>query len=110
MRPPWSETGHTLSSDGSPTAEIAAASPFPRHYLYDGAGQVTHKSAPIRYKDQIRQSELRHCPGGGGGPVPVAEVRPAAERSLAADATVTGVLGQPGGPGLRSWHPSSIVD
>ena len=39
----WSTIALTLNSDGSATAEIAAASPFPRHYLYDSSGRLTHK-------------------------------------------------------------------
>lgn len=87
----WSTIMLTIDCDGTARAEIAAASRFPRHYLYDNAGQLSHKSALIRYKDWIRQSELRDSPwGGGGGPVPVAPVRTAVERSLADDILVTG--------------------
>jgi hypothetical protein len=95
----WSTIALTLSSDGSPAARIAAASPFPRHYLYDSAGRLTHKSALIRYKDWIRQPELHDNPWGGGGePVPVAPVRAAAERSLANTILVTGDYRQHGLP------------
>jgi hypothetical protein len=87
----WSTITLTLRSDGSSTAEIAAASPFPRHYLYDSGGRLTHKSALIRYKDWIRRSDLHDSPwAGGGDPVPVAPVRAAAERSLADAILVSG--------------------
>jgi hypothetical protein len=80
----WSTIALTLSADGSSTAELAAASPFPRHYLYDDAGRLTHESAVIRYKDWIRESAQRGSPwGGGGGTVPVTAVKGPAERSLA---------------------------
>jgi hypothetical protein len=80
----WSTIALTLGADGSATAEIAAASRFPRHYLYDGAGHLTHKTAVIRYKDWIRRCGVDDSPWGGGGtPVPVAAVRGPAERSLA---------------------------
>jgi len=80
----WSTITLTLRSDGSSTSEIAAASPFPRHFLYDSTGRLTHKTALIRYKDWIRRSDPDETPwGGGGGPVPVAPVRGPAERSLA---------------------------
>jgi hypothetical protein len=80
----WSTIALTLDCAGSADAQIVAASPFPRHYLYDRAGRLTHQTPLIRYKDWIRQSELRDSPwGGGGGAVPVARVRDAAERSLA---------------------------
>jgi hypothetical protein len=87
----WSTITLTLRSDGSSEAEIAAASAFPRHYLYNSAGRLTHKSALIRYKDWIRQYELHDSPwGGGGGPVPVAPVRAGPERSLADTILVAG--------------------
>jgi hypothetical protein len=80
----WSTIALTLSVDGSATAEIAAASRFPRHYLYDSAGHLTHKTAVIRYRDWIRRCDWDHIPwGGGGAPVPVTAVRGPAERSLA---------------------------
>ncbi len=80
----WSTIALTLSADGSCTAELAAASRFPRHYLYDDAGRLTHKTAVIRYKDWIRGAAQHGTPWGGGGePVPVTAVKGPAERSLA---------------------------
>jgi hypothetical protein len=80
----WSTIALTLGADGSSQAEITAASPFPRHYLYDSTGRLARKTAAIRYKDWIRRSDLGDSPWGGDGqPVPVAGVRSAAERSLA---------------------------
>jgi hypothetical protein len=80
----WSTITLTLRPDETSTARLAAASLFPRHYLYDSTGRLTHKSALIRYKDWIRRTGPRDNPWGGGGTaVPVAPVRDAAERSLA---------------------------
>jgi hypothetical protein len=87
----WSTIALTLGSDGSSTAEIGAASRFPRHYLYDSAGRLTHKSAVIQYKDWIRGSAQHDTPwGGGGAPVPVAAVKGPAECSLADTILVSG--------------------
>ena len=87
----WSTIALTLGADGSSTVEIAAASRFPRHYLYDSAGRLTHKSAVIRYKDWIRGSGQHDTPwGGGGDPVPVTAVKGPAERSLADTILVSG--------------------
>jgi len=87
----WSTLVLTLRTDGSSQAELAAASPFPRHYLYDGVGQLTYKSALIRYKDWIHRSSLPDSPWGGGGePVPVAGIRGPVERSLADAILVSG--------------------
>jgi hypothetical protein len=80
----WTTIVLTLYADGSSESKIADASAFPRHYLYDSAGQLTHKSALIRYKDWMHQSEQRRSPWAGvHEPVPTTQVKQQAERSLA---------------------------
>jgi hypothetical protein len=107
----WSTIALTLSSAGSSTAELAAASRFPRHYLYDSAGRLTHKSAVIRYKNWIRQSELRDSPWGGGGePVPVTAVKGPAERSLADTILMSGNYRQHGLPEGALLRERPIAD
>jgi hypothetical protein len=87
----WSTLAVTLRSDGSSQAELTAASPFPRHYLYDSDGQLIRKSALIRYKDWVRRSTVQDSPwGGGGDPVPVAGIRGPVEQSLADAVLVSG--------------------
>jgi hypothetical protein len=80
----WSTIALTLYIDGTSESEIADASAFPRHYLYDSAGQLTHKSALIRYKDWLYRSEQERSPWAGvHEPVPTTQVKQRAERSLA---------------------------
>jgi hypothetical protein len=80
----WSTIVLTLRADGSSESEIADASLFPRHYLYDTTGRLTHKTALIRYKDWLHKSEEEHSPWAGvSEPVPVTGVKDVAERSLA---------------------------
>jgi hypothetical protein len=80
----WSTILLTLFADGTSESEIADASAFPRHYLYDSAGRLTHKSALIRYKDWLHRSEQQRSPWAGvHEPVPTAQVKQHAERSLA---------------------------
>jgi hypothetical protein len=86
----WTMITLTLRADGTSTARLAAASPFPRHYLYGSAGKLTHKSALIRYKDWIRRSGHDDPWAGGGAPVPVTAVRGPAERSLGNAMLVSG--------------------
>jgi hypothetical protein len=87
----WTTVTLTLRADGTSAARLAAASPFPRHYLYDSAGRLTRKSALIRYKDWIRRSGHDDNPWAGGGtPVPVTAVRGPAERSLGNAMLVSG--------------------
>jgi hypothetical protein len=87
----WSTIVLTLHADGSSESEIADASLFPRHYLYDSSGRLTHKSALIRYKDWLRRSEEQRSPWAGVHQrVPMAGVKAEAERSLADTILVSG--------------------
>ena len=80
----WSTIALTLHADGTSESEIADASAFPRHYLYDSAGLLTQKSALIRYKDWLFQSEQQRSPWAGvHEPVLTTRVKQQAERSLA---------------------------
>jgi hypothetical protein len=87
----WSTVALTIHADGSTRAELAGASCFPRHYLYDTDGNLTHKSAIISYRHWLRRIEHEDSPWSGAAhPVPVAHVRGAAERSLADAILVSG--------------------
>ena len=87
----WTTITLTLHADGTSASQLAAASPFPRHYLYDSGRRLTHKSALIRYKDWISRSGNDDSPWAGGGvPVPVTAVRGPAERSLGDAMLVSG--------------------
>jgi len=80
----WSTIALTLYADGTSESEIADASAFPRHYLYDSAGQLTHKTALIRYKDWLHRSDEPRSPWAGvHESVPTTQVKQQAERSLA---------------------------
>jgi hypothetical protein len=87
----WSTITLTLYADGSAEARLTDASPFPRHYLYDSAGRLTHKSALLRYREWLRESAAYRTPwDAAAGPLPVARVNSAAERSLANAILVSG--------------------
>ena len=87
----WSTVVLTVGSDGSSRAELAAASPFPRHYLYDSSGTLIAKSALIRYEDWLRRSNEANSPWeGAGDAIPLAPVRTGVERSLADSILVSG--------------------
>ena len=87
----WSTVVLTIGADGSSRAELTAASPFPRHYLYDSAGTLIAKSALIRYQDWLHRSDQASSPwGGAGDAVPLAPVRSGVERSLADTILVSG--------------------
>jgi hypothetical protein len=80
----WSTITLTLYADGLSDARLTDASPFPRHFLYDSAGRLTHKSALLRYHDWIRESGRHAVPWDVmAGPLAVAPVNTERERSLA---------------------------
>jgi hypothetical protein len=80
----WSTITLTLHADGSSDARLTGASPFPRHYLYDSAGLLTHKSALLRYHDWISESGKHATPWDDvPGTVAVTLVTSQGERSLA---------------------------
>jgi len=87
----WSTIALTIWSDGSSRAELAAASPFPRHYMYDATGRLIAKSALIRYRAWLHRSDQATSPwGGAGDAVPLAPVRSGVEDSLADSILVSG--------------------
>ena len=89
----WSTIVLTVGVDGSSRAELTAASPFPRHYLYDATGRLTVKSALIRYRAWLRRSDHGTSPWGGGGEaIPLAPVRSGVEGSLAEAAQQAAVV------------------
>ena len=109
----WSTLSLTIHTDGRSEARIADASAFPRHYLYDTDGLLTHKTALIRYKDWLRHADHQRSPWSGSHqPVPVAAILSDAERSLADSILASGAWRQhrlPAG-GMLHDHPISNTE
>lgn len=79
----WSTVAVTLHADGSQVHEIGGASPFPRHWLYDASGALSHKSATIDYHEWSISAYGRHTPwGDSDSPALVSAVETALERQL----------------------------
>ena len=79
----WSTVALTLHADGRQECELSGASPFPRHWLYDGDGMLTHKSATVDYRTWSTSAFGRHSPWGDvDSPAVVTEVETALERQL----------------------------
>ena len=73
----------TLHADGRSEFAMTGASPFPRHWVYDGDGQLSHKSGLTDFRDWYRKSFGRHSPWGDeDSPALVTVVETALERSL----------------------------
>jgi hypothetical protein len=81
----WTTLSLTLHADGTVKSELTGASRFPRHWIYDASGRLSHKSGLADFKDWYRRSFGRHSPWGEtDSPALVTAVETALERSLSA--------------------------
>jgi hypothetical protein len=60
----WSTLVLTIRADGSSDWEVAGASPFPRHWVYDHEGALAAKTGMIDFKGWYRTAFGRHTPWG----------------------------------------------
>jgi hypothetical protein len=63
----WTTLGLTVSSAGDDRGELLGASPFPRHWVYDAAGQLHSKSAEIDFRRWREGSHTGRTPWGDEG-------------------------------------------
>jgi hypothetical protein len=81
----WTTLALTVHTDGRCERALTCASRFPRHWVYDGQGTLSHKSGLTDFKDWYRQSFGRHTPWGDqDSEALVTAVETALERSLSA--------------------------
>lgn len=79
----WTSLSLTIFDDGSADYELIGASPFPRHWLYDGDGELVAKSGTTNFKNWSRRTLPRHTPWGDtDSPALVTAVESAVEREL----------------------------
>lgn len=79
----WTTLSLTLFSDGRSECALVGASRFPRHWVYDDAGQLTAKSGLIDFNDWYRKSFGKQTPWGHqDSEAFVTTVESALERSL----------------------------
>jgi hypothetical protein len=81
----WTTLTLTLHADGRAEARMTGASRFPRHWVYDAEGRLTHKSGLADFKHWYRRSFGRHTPwGDSDSQAVVTAVETALERTLSA--------------------------
>ena len=81
----WTTLSLTLHADGREECALIGASRFPRHWVYDGNGQLSYKSGLTDFGDWFRKSFGRRSPWGDADSPPlVTAVETALERSLSA--------------------------
>jgi hypothetical protein len=79
----WTTLELTLHADGTAKAAMTGASRFPRHWVYDHDGKLSHKSGLADFKDWYRKSFGRHTPwGDADSKALVTAVESALERTL----------------------------
>ena len=79
----WTTLSLTLHADGRADFAMTGASAFPRHWVYDGQGQLSHKSGLTDYRDWYTKSFGKHSPWGDeDSPALVTAVETALERTL----------------------------
>jgi hypothetical protein len=81
----WTTLTLTLHADGRAAGTMSGHSRFPRHWIYDHQGQLTHKSGLADFKDWYRKSFGRQTPWGDtDSKALVTAVETALERTLSA--------------------------
>jgi Cyclic nucleotide-binding domain len=79
----WTTLALTIHADGRAEGLLEGASRFPRHWVYDEHGELSHKSGLADFKDWYRKSFGRHTPWGDtDSKALVTAVETALERAL----------------------------
>jgi hypothetical protein len=79
----WTTLSLTIHADGHADFELTGASPFPRHWIYDGNGALASKSGLTDFRDWFARSFGKHSPWGDeDSPALVTVVETALERTL----------------------------
>ena len=92
----WTTLALTIKADGTSEHELAGASPFPRHWIYDKDGKLVQKSGIIDFDEWYRTSHGKHTPWGDeDSPAFVTEVETALERELSYSIMRSGAASKP---------------
>jgi len=79
----WTTLALTLYADGRVERELAGASPFPRHFVYDDEGKLVQKSGVIDFKQWYRDAHGGNTPWGEEeSPALVTQVESEVEREI----------------------------
>jgi hypothetical protein len=60
----WTTLALTIKADGTAEHSLEGASPFPRHWLYDDAGNLVEKSGTIDFEQWYKESHGKNTPWG----------------------------------------------
>ena len=101
----WTTLALTLHADGRVEREVVGASPFPRHWIYDGEGRLTAKSGLVDFEEWARGAYWRDTPWGDvESPAVVTEVETALERELSRT-----IMGGGARPSIRTLAAGEVL-
>jgi hypothetical protein len=81
----WTTLGLTIKADGTAEHSLEGASPFPRHWVYDDAGNLVEKSGTIDFEQWYKESHGKNTPWGDeDSPALTTAVESGLERELSA--------------------------
>ncbi len=79
----WTTLDLTINADGSHEGAMTGASGFPRHWVFDHAGELTAKSSVAEYKQWMAHSFGRRTPWGDeDSPALTSQIETLLEREL----------------------------
>jgi hypothetical protein len=79
----WTTLALTIYADGTSKHELAGASSFPRHWIYDDDGNLVEKSGVIDFEKWYREAHEQNTPwGAADSPALVSAVETDLEREL----------------------------
>jgi hypothetical protein len=79
----WTTLRLTIRADGSSSVELVGASPFPRHWVYDCAGELILKAGVANWREWVGQRSWSATPWGDeDSPVVVTAAESGLEREL----------------------------
>ena len=101
----WTTLSLTIRADGGSHGELAGASTFPRHWIYDDSGRLIAKSGVIDFAEWYAASFGSHSPWGGEeSPAVVARVESSLERAMSARIMQGGSK-----PAIRKLAPGGLL-
>jgi hypothetical protein len=101
----WSTLALTIHADGSSEFEVVGASPFPRHWIYDGEGRLAAKTGVIDFEEWYRTAFGSRTPWGAeDSPAVITLAETALERQLSAEIMRSGEE-----PTIRRIGPGETV-
>jgi hypothetical protein len=101
----WTTLALTIHADGTSEFELAGASSFPRHWIYDKEGALVQKSGAIDFDKWYREAHEQNTPWGSEvSTAVVTAVESALERELSLE-----IMGGDSKPRPQSLSPGDFL-